>query len=98
MAVNALFYRSIDGGSERQADSPNRTHFELRVPHGVKLESHQSSKILTVQGISIRPFPGLENFVPAVAYHFCLNLPRSILATWEWPFIDSLYSCGSKYQ
>ena len=74
MAVNALFYRSIDGGSERQADSPNRTHFELRVPHGVKLESHQSSKILPVQGISIRPFPGLENFVPAVVYHFCHNL------------------------
>ena len=21
------------------------------------------------------PFPGLENFVPAVPYHFCLNLP-----------------------
>ena len=23
------------------------------------------------------PFPGLVNFVPAVAYHFCLNLPKT---------------------
>ena len=27
-----------------------------------------------LQVISIGPFPGLENFVPAVAYPFCLNL------------------------
>ena len=27
-----------------------------------------------VQGFSIREFPGLVNFVPAVAYPFCLNL------------------------
>ena len=30
-----------------------------------------------VQGISIGPFPGLVNFVPAVAYFFCLNLPAA---------------------
>ena len=30
-----------------------------------------------VQGISIKPFPNLVNFVPAVAYHFCLNLPAA---------------------
>ena len=30
-----------------------------------------------VEGLTIRPFPGLENFVPAVAYHFCLNLPAA---------------------
>ena len=30
-----------------------------------------------VQGISKRPFPGLVNFVPAVAYLFCLNLPAA---------------------
>ena len=23
------------------------------------------------------PFPGLVNFFPAVAYHFCLNLPAA---------------------
>ena len=28
-----------------------------------------------VQGISMRPFPGLVNFVPSVPYHFCLDLP-----------------------
>ena len=30
-----------------------------------------------VQGISIRPIPGLVNFDPAVAYLFCLNLPAA---------------------
>ena len=33
--------------------------------------------MLFVQGISKRPFPGLVNFVPAVAYHFYLNLPAA---------------------
>ena len=32
-----------------------------------------------IQGISLRPFPGLVNFVPAVAYQFCLNLPAAFL-------------------
>ena len=27
-----------------------------------------------IQEISTRQFPGLVNFVPAIAYHFCLNL------------------------
>ena len=39
MAVNALFYRSIDGGKEKEKDSPNRLHFELSAPHKTKLES-----------------------------------------------------------
>ena len=30
-----------------------------------------------VQGTSKRPFPGFVNSVPAVAYHFCLNLPEA---------------------
>ena len=30
---------------------------------------------LVLQGFTVRPFPGLENFVPAVAYHFCLSMP-----------------------
>ena len=32
-----------------------------------------------IQGWTIRPSPGLVNFVPAVAYHFCLNLPAAFL-------------------
>ena len=30
-----------------------------------------------LQGSTKRPFPGVVNFVPAVAYHFCLNLPAA---------------------
>ena len=30
-----------------------------------------------IQGTSRWPFPGLVNFVPAVAYHFCLNMPEA---------------------
>ena len=30
-----------------------------------------------VQDLTIRLFPGLVNFVPAAAYHFCLNLPAT---------------------
>ena len=43
-----------------------------------------------IQGISIRLFPGLVNFVPAVAYLFCLlpQLACSILATWDYGLIE----------
>ena len=34
-------------------------------------------QVCYVQGISIRPFQDLVNFVPAVAYLFCLNLPAA---------------------
>ena len=30
-----------------------------------------------IQGLTIRPFPGLVNIVSAIAYHFCLNLPAA---------------------
>ena len=30
-----------------------------------------------VQGSTNRRAPGLVNFVPALAYHFCLNLPAA---------------------
>ena len=30
-----------------------------------------------VQGSTMRPFLGLVNFVPAVAYHLCLNMSAS---------------------
>ena len=32
-----------------------------------------------VQGWEKVVFPGLVNFVPAVAYHLCLNLPEKFL-------------------
>ena len=35
--------------------------------------------------------PGLVNFVPAVAYYFCLARPCSIYATWCPPFSRALY-------
>ena len=31
----------------------------------------------SLQGISMRPFPGLVKFVPPVAYPFCLNFPAA---------------------
>ena len=36
-----------------------------------------SITVAAIQGISVRLFPGLVNFVPAVAYLFCLNLPAA---------------------
>ena len=39
------------------------------------LQLVHSTARFEVQGTSKRPFPGLVNFVPAIAYHFCLNLP-----------------------
>ena len=50
--------------------------------------------LLIIQGISTRPFPGLVNFVPAVAYLFCLNLPAAFLqpanSLVELPCVNSL--------
>ena len=40
-------------------------------------ESGQGHGRESVQGISIRPFPGLVNCVPAVAYLLSLNLPAA---------------------
>ena len=37
----------------------------------------QLNRNLYVQGSTIRSFLGLVNFVPAIAYLFCLNLPAS---------------------
>ena len=31
---------------------------------------------VSIQGSANPRAPGLVNFVPAVAYHFCLNLPK----------------------
>ena len=45
---------------------------------------------IRVRGISIRPFPGLVNFVPAVAYLFS-QLACSILPTAYQPLFPALY-------
>ena len=41
MAVNALFYRSIEGGEERKTASPNRLHLrsKIRKPEHCALNS-----------------------------------------------------------
>ena len=39
--------------------------------------SYSAKHPLPLQGWAKLLFPGLENFVPAVAYHFCLNLLRA---------------------
>ena len=38
---------------------------------------HRDIEVIHLQGISISPFPGLVNFVPAVSYPFYLNLPAA---------------------
>ena len=40
------------------------------------------SVAVVIQGWVKMLAPGLMNFVPAVAYHFCLNFPEKILSTW----------------
>ena len=41
-----------------------------------------------LKGLTKRLFPGLVNFVLAVAYHLCLNLPAAFS-----PFSRALYLC-----
>ena len=43
---------------------------------------------LHVQGSPKECFPGLVNFVTAVAYHFCLNLPRAFSQPGKHSFGD----------
>ena len=37
----------------------------------------EGARCTTIQGTFKRSFPGLVNFVPAAAYHYCLNLPEA---------------------
>ena len=59
---------------------------------------------LHLQGWTIRPYPGLMNIVPVVAYHFCLNIPaafsqpRNGLIVQPLPFIWSFNSNCSIWQ
>ena len=64
-----------DGGHDLSIKSIRIRPFPC--PHII--DDRDCSKFLTlvyrIQGSSIRWAPGLVHFVPAVAYHFCLNLP-----------------------
>ena len=53
-----------------------RTKQETELTHFNRMTNkHAKEPIRThVQGLTKRPFAGLVNFVPAVAYHSCLNL------------------------
>ena len=62
------------------SSSSSYTHYALLIASSLSdgqriLRSNSLSNSL--QGISIRPFPGLVNYVPAVAHLFCLNLPAA---------------------
>ena len=64
---------------------PNIKYFYLRVegPSIWQLPSRH------VQGSAKRLLPGMVNFVPVLAYHFCLSLPAALMqpnATWPKPF------------
>ena len=50
--------------------------------NGQRWRERETSSCSLLQGSAERWAPGLVNFVPAVAYHFCRELP-SILTTWE---------------
>ena len=62
------------------------------------IQSIKKSKKSQLQGLTLRPFPGLVNFVPVVAYHFCLNLPAAAAEQIVpcYPFISSPSTFGKK--
>ena len=45
-------------------------------------------KIIIVQTSAKVGTPGLMNFVPALAYHFCLNLPAAFMQHGESTLAD----------
>ena len=53
------------------------TWLHLSFPQLIDRALVQALFLSHVQGISVRPFPALVNFVPTVAYLFCLNLPAA---------------------
>ena len=53
------------------------TWLHLSLPQLIDRALVQALFLSHVQGISVRPFPALVNFVPTVAYLFCLNLPTA---------------------
>ena len=69
-------------------------HWNLHVNiHGCKYllfidECYEYDPDYSVQGSPKECFPGLVNFVTAVAYHFCLNLPRAFSQPGKHSFGD----------
>ena len=58
--------------------SSDSSGYKLRLKSRLSSVKFAGSCRTDMQGISVRPlFPGLVNFVPAVAYFFCLNLPAA---------------------
>ena len=49
-----------------------------------------------VQGSPIRPFQGLVNFVPAVAYYFCLNVPAAFSQPGAHLILEPCMAMGKK--
>ena len=43
-------------------------------------------------------FPGLVNFVPAAAYHFCFNLPRAFSQPGKYSFGDPCTQCAGVWR
>ena len=62
-------------------DSHTQNHTKIGTRQSSDHQTHRIRRIrLKDQGKccwTLGPFPGLVNFVPAVAYHFCLNLPAA---------------------
>ena len=57
----------------------------------VKSSDTEGDRLL--QGSPKECFPGLVNFVTAVAYHFCLNLPRAFSQPGKHSFGDPCTKC-----
>ena len=83
----ALPYRKMDNCDEdpRASQATNQIPFTtLRVLIRTIKAKNRPNDLSThkrmifrreLQAWAMKPFPGLVNFVPAVAYHFCRNLP-----------------------
>ena len=61
----------------------------ITVPNPISHRTRQSQNpIMPVQGSAKEFFPGLVNFLTAVAYHLCLNLPRAFQQPKKYSFGD----------
>ena len=67
------------GRSLKNKRSERTQRFQNALAAFTKLSTHPFCSSSQIQGISERPFPGLVNFVPAVAYYFFLNLSAAFL-------------------
>ena len=77
--VDSILCKSEPNSERGGAAQIMQTYF-MDVPNGkrqVQNSTQQDGGCHLVQGWAKLPFPGLVNFVPAVAYHFCLILPEN---------------------